>query len=146
MRYFVYIFLFTIMGYAQEKQSEVLKVTTTVENYFYGYIERDAVKLNKAFDLDNGTMKIPVKETSSLTGYKNGYFKEIIPKWANRVKLSESELKDCNLTISTITIESNQMAIVKMKMNVGEKTYIDILSLQKIEDQWKITNKMYITL
>lgn len=29
---------------------------------------------------------------------------------------------------------------------VGEKTYIDVLSLQKMDDQWKIANKMYIEL
>lgn len=131
---------------AQQEQASSDLVITTVENYFYGYIERDEAKLNKAFDIENGTMKIPVKAIAGITGYNNGYFKDIIPKWGNRDELSQAELADCHLTILTLAIESDQMATVKMKMEVGDKTYIDILSLQKINTNWKITNKMFIEL
>lgn len=148
MKYLTLILLISVSltAISQEKPSETLLITTAVENYFYGYIERDGIKLYKAFDTQNGTMKIPEKSGDAIIGYKNGYFKNIIPKWANRAKLSKTELDACKLTISNIAIENNQMAIVKLKMEVGDKTYIDILSLQKIKGNWKITNKMYISI
>ena len=148
MKYYVIICFLVVSLHAntQEQQSETDLVIASVENYFYGYIERDENKLNKAFDLEHGTMKIPVLENQEFTGYSNAYFKEIIPKWGNRAALSQAELADCDLTILSMTIESNQMATVKMKMKAGDKTYIDILSLQKIKTLWKITNKMFIEL
>lgn len=148
MKYYVIICFLVVSLHAntQEQQSETDLVIASVENYFYGYIERDENKLNKAFDLEHGTMKIPVLENQELTGYSNAYFKEIIPKWGNRATLSKAALENCKLTILSIHIESNKMATVKMKMQVGTTTYIDILSLQKINAHWKITNKMFIEL
>lgn len=148
MKYFTCVFFLcvSLIGNAQQKQSESALVISAVENYFYGYIERDEAKLNKAFDIENGTMKIPVRTESGISSYSNSYFKEIIPKWGNRAKLSQTELADCHLTIISMALESDQMATVKMKMEVGDKTYIDILSLQKVKNNWKITNKMFIEL
>lgn len=145
--YFIICFLVvSLHANTQEQQSETDLVIASVENYFYGYIERDENKLNKAFDLEHGTMKIPVLINQELTGYSNAYFKEIIPKWGNRDTLSKAALENCKLTILSIHIESNKMATVKMKMEVDTTTYIDILSLQKINAHWKITNKMFIEL
>lgn len=35
---------------AQEKSQDIANITTTIENYFDGYVERDIDKLNKAFE------------------------------------------------------------------------------------------------
>lgn len=130
---------------AQDNNKELQKVTTCIENYFYGYVERDITKLNLAFDLLNGTMKAPGGNNDGSEAYKNFYFKDLIPKWGNRDKLSKQELDDCELKILNIDICDSQMATGKISMRVGKTTYIDILSLQKLNGLWKITNKMFLT-
>lgn len=123
---------------AQNKTDDLTSITQTIQNYYDGYIERDIDKLNKAFDTDNGTMKVPTDN-----GFKNVFFKDLVPKWGNRAKLSLSELQDCALQILNIDIEYGNIASAKMSMKVGDVTYIDILSLHIINGEWKITNKIY---
>lgn len=124
----------------QEKEA----VIEAIQNYYDGYIERDINKLNKAFDTENGTMKIPVKENEKIIGYKNAYFKDLMPIWGNRKKLTDEILKNCALEILNIDIVDAKITSAKISMKVNTVTYIDILSLQKINGFWKITNKMYV--
>ncbi|SDS61446.1 Putative lumazine-binding [Formosa sp. Hel1_31_208] len=130
------------MVFAQNN-NDIELISSTIENYYEGYIERDINKLNKAFDTVHGTMKVPVVENGKITAYENRYFKELMPKWGNREKLSAVALQNCALTILNIDIEDETIASAKMSMKVDKVTYIDILSLQKIDDQWKITNKIF---
>lgn len=126
-----------------QNQSDIEAITKTITNYYEGYIERDINKLNKAFDTDHGTMKVPVDDNDHSKGFRNRYFGEILPKWGNREKLDEQTLANCKLEILNIDIEYSKIASGKMLMKVGDITYIDILSLHKIGGQWKITNKIY---
>mgnify|MGYP001043981624 FL=1 len=128
---------------AQEKKSDFDGITTTIQNYYDGYIQRDFTKLKKAFDLENGTMKLPIIKDKKLVGFKNSFFKELIPKWGNRQKLSTEVLQNCALTILNIDIVNAKIASAKISMKLDTITYIDILSLQKIDTTWKITNKIY---
>jgi len=138
--------LFPFILIAQTKNDPVKDITITINNYFDGYVERDIVKLNKAFDIEHGTMKVPVDENNHSKGYKNRYFKEVVPKWGNRKKLSSEALKDCSLEILNIDIVEKNIASAKMKMTIGDVSYIDILSLHCIGNTWKITNKIYYTI
>lgn len=133
-------------GLAQDKVDELSLVKTSVENYFQGYIHRDLARLELAFDTENGTMKLPYQTESGEQGFKNGYFKEIVPKWGNREKLPAAVLAAAKLEIWNINVVSAKMAIATIQMEVGDKVYVDVLSLQKMDAQWKITNKMYIEL
>jgi len=137
------ILTLSLSGFSQNKTDDITRITQTVQHYYEGYIERDIDKLNTAFDTDYGTMKVPVNTNDSSKGYKNVYFKELIPKWRNRKKLSESELQDCALHILNIDVEPGNIASTKMSMTVKDVTYIDILSLHNINGEWKITNKIY---
>lgn len=128
---------------AQYKNNDLSLITETIQNYYDGYIERDIDKLNKAFDTENGTMKVPTGRGFNPKGFKNVMFKDLVPKWGNREKLSASELQDCALQILNIDIEYGNIASAKMSMKVGDVTYIDILSLHIINGEWKITNKIY---
>lgn len=135
--------IFTIISHGQNKQTSINAITKTVQNYYDGYIERDINKLNAAFDILNGTMKIPILENEKIIGFKNHYFKDLMPKWGNRIKLSKEVLQNCALEILNIDVVDNTIASVKMSMKVDTITYIDILSLQKIKNSWKITNKIF---
>ena len=127
-------------------QSHFQAIQQTINDYFYGYINRDAHRLNRAFDTTNGTMKLPYTTEDGKMGFKNGYFKEIIPRWVNKESIAEAIKKDCFLEILDIDIVEGKMATAQLKMKIGKQTYLDVLSLQKIDQIWKITNKMYIEL
>lgn len=144
--FFLFILSFPFLVAGQVDAKDLTSVQATVEDYFYGYVERDSVRLYRAFDTENGTMKLPENTKDGKTKMVNGYFKEIIPRWSNRNKLSKKEENNCRLEITSVDVVNGKMAIVKMKMWVGDKTYFDVLSLQKINLNWKITNKMFIEL
>lgn len=147
MKNILYLFavFFSISIYSQEKSSNLKDIQTTITNYYDGYIYRDINKLNKAFDTNNGTMKVPIVENEKIIGYKNSFFKDLMPIWGNRKKLTPEVLKNCSLEILTIDIVDHKIASAKISMKVDTITYIDILSLQKINDTWKITNKIYVS-
>ena len=129
---------------AQEKSNDLKLITSTIENYFYGYIERDGDRLKQAFDLQNGAMKLPRKADDG-TGYiANIPFKDLVQSWASKDKLSDTELKNCALKILNVDAVDGKIASAKISMKVVETTYIDILSLQKIDDEWKIVNKIFV--
>lgn len=131
---------------AQVNMNDTQLVIKTIENYFNGYIERDNYKLNMAFDTQNGTMKVPVKTQSGEVSFENNYFKDIIPKWSNGEKLSAAVLNNCSLKILSLDIVEGVMGIAKIEMKVDNTVYLDVLSLQKLNREWKITNKMYVVL
>lgn len=138
------LFVASLNGLAQEKATTVDAIQETIQNYYDGYIFRDFEKLKKAFDLENGTMKVPELQDKKVVGFKNRYFKEVVPKWGNRKKLPQETLQNCKLTILNMDIVDDNIASAEISMKVDTVTYIDILSLQKIENTWKITNKIYV--
>ncbi|WP_445747518.1 nuclear transport factor 2 family protein [Polaribacter sp.] len=129
---------------SQEKDDDLQNIITTIENYYNGYILRDYSLLEKAFDTENGIMKVPILKDEKIIGYQNNFFKYLIQKWSSREKLSEEILKKCKLTILNIDAVNAQIASAKISMKVDNITYIDILSIQKIEGIWKITNKIFV--
>ena len=133
----ILIFLMPFFAQGQTNFNETKSIQETAENYFYGYVERDSVLLLKAFDTKNGTMKLPTKSKDGTTQFENGYFKNIIPRWSNRDKLSTEAKNNCALEIQNIDVVNGKIATVKLKMTIGETIYIDILSLQKINQVWK---------
>lgn len=143
----IFTILFSCLTNSQEKvrNNSLVNIHKTITNYYQGYIYRDINKLNKAFDTVNGTMKVPVIENEKIIGFKNVYFKDLMPIWGNREKLNPKVLENCSLEILTIDIVDNKIASAKISMKVDKTTYIDILSLQKINDDWKITNKIYVS-
>ncbi|MGV6831247.1 MAG: nuclear transport factor 2 family protein [bacterium] len=128
------------------QEDDLTNIKFAVTNYYNGYVERDSVKLYAAFDADNGTMKVPVKNEDGQWLYENRYFKDILPVWSNREKLSDEVLNTCQLTIHSMEITHAKLAVAKMTMKVGDKVYYDVLSLQKMNEEWRITNKMYVVL
>lgn len=144
MQKYLFALLFFCTFTISSQENTVTAIQNTIQNYYDGYIFRDLDKLNKAFDLENGTMKVPILNDDITVGFKNLYFKELIPKWGTREKLAPAILKNCALQILNIDVVDAQIASAKISMKVDTVVYIDILSLQKIKDVWKITNKIYL--
>lgn len=132
---------------AQEKSTDLQQVKTTIENYFEGYIYRDITKLRQAFDTKNGAMKVVIKTKDGLESSENEFFKDLIPKWAARERLSQNSLENCTLEILNIDLVEGKMGTAKISLKLGtDDTFVDILSLQKINKEWKITNKIFVVL
>lgn len=129
---------------SQDKDDTLQAVQNSIKNYYNGYIYRNQSLLEKAFDTENGTMKVPILKDEKIIGFQNHFFKDLIQKWSSREKLSNDVLKKCALTIFNLDIVEQKMAIAKINMKVDAITYIDILSLQKIAGDWKITNKTFV--
>lgn len=146
-KYYLLLLMCVPMGaiIGQNNTADTALITETIENYFYGYLERDSMKLLKAFDTENGTMKIPFAKNGTVMGYENAFFKDLVTKWSTADTLSEEVINDAQLSIQAIDVASGTIASAKLIMEVDDNTYIDILSLQKINGQWKITNKIYMT-
>jgi hypothetical protein len=140
----IFLLFFSFSTFSQDKKNEIDLIKTTIENYYNGYINRDFMLLEKAFDHQNGTMKVPILKDEKIIGFQNHFFKDLIQKWSSREKLSDDVLKKCALTILNIDIVEQKMASAKINMKVDTITYIDILSLQKIAGDWKITNKIFV--
>lgn len=133
-------------GFSQDSVHDVHFITATIENYFNGYIERDSVQLYRAFDHVNGVMKVTSKTKEGKEIVENIYFKELLPKWSGREKLPQSVLDNSELKILNIDVAESKIGSAKIFMKVGDDVYIDILSLQKINGEWKITNKIFLTI
>lgn len=142
MRKAITIIMF-LSAFTMYCQDEIKAVKSTIQNYYDGYIDRDIKKLNKAFDLENGTMKVPILKDEKVIGFNNLYFKDLVLIWGNRKKLSPEILQNCGLKILSIDIVDDKITSAKISMKVDTITYIDILSIQKIKGKWKITNKIY---
>lgn len=76
----ILMILFTQLGYAQDSKEDIDGVKSAIQNYYDGYIYRDITKLNMAFDTIHGTMKVPIEENGKVIGFRNRYFKEVVPK------------------------------------------------------------------
>ncbi|MBT8270880.1 MAG: hypothetical protein HKO90_07930 [Flavobacteriaceae bacterium] len=129
---------------AQEMEYDKSMITTAIENYFYGYIERDSDKLHKAFDTENGAMKLLNKNETGKEQVNNIKFKELVERWGSREKMSASDLDKCKLDIQNIDIVDSKIASARIRMQLVKTSYIDILSLQKIDGRWKIVNKIFV--
>ena len=139
------VFLFvTLILSAQDGNKEQALITETIENYFYGYLYGDSDKLNKAFDMENGAMKVVSKSDIGKEVVENIYFTDLIPRWVSREKFDRKTTDNSSLEILNIDEENAEIASAKIRMQVGEKVYIDILSLHKINGDWKITNKIFL--
>ena len=136
--------LISLSAFAQNGDKDIAGITAAVQNYFDGYVDRDIDKLNKAFDTANGTMKVPAVKNGQTTAYENRYFKELMPIWGNREKLDPEVRNNCALEILNMDVVDSRIATARISMKVDKMEYIDMLSLQKIEGQWKITNKIYV--
>ena len=140
----ILILIFTIAAHAQEKSDEKELIKTTIENYFNGYMQSDEAMLLKAFDTENGAMKIISDGDEGNEMAENIPFKELVQRWSSREKFSSEILDNSSLEILEIDQVDGKIASARIRMQVGDTVYIDILSLHKMNGQWKITNKIFV--
>ena len=138
------ILVFSVSLSAQDKYDEEEMITKTIENYFNGYMQSDEEMLLKAFDTENGAMKVISNADEENEKAENIPFKDLVQRWSSREKFSPEILENSSLEILEIDEVDGKIASARIKMKVGETIYIDILSLHNMNDQWKITNKIFV--
>jgi len=115
------------------KQSE--EIQAVIQNYFEGIYNGDEVQLKEAFHSE-----------TLLFGDIKGvpYFKDVT-EYIDGVKSRKSPKdldEDFKMEILSIEILGTN-AIVKAKLPMLGYNYFDFLSLAKINEDWKIVNKLF---
>ncbi|MDX2127676.1 MAG: nuclear transport factor 2 family protein [Chloroherpetonaceae bacterium] len=130
--------------FAQNEKDQKL-VEEKIQAYFNGYLTGDLRILYTAFDTTSGGMHrlMPDGKNDTLI-----HFRDLLPIWSTRAKrtpYSESDLKASRYKILKFEQFRGSLAIVSVDIQFGAKSYIDVLSLYKINGEWKIVSKVFVT-
>lgn len=118
---------------------EYQAVIDTALNYFHGAAKGDQELLAKAFDMEDGHIKMlredkaTGKQSIKTVTLKEfaGYFKQ--------------ETKDTwEADVLSVDIVDDKMAMVKLNFETSKTHYIDYLVMYKREQGWRIINKTYV--
>lgn len=118
--------------------SEEEAVRMVLDNYLNGVARQDTALLEKAFDGANAHMK---HVTRSDAG---GEMLKVVPIREAFVNWTKPPAKPCKGKVLNIDILDSRLAMAKYEFVWGDVTFIDYLSLYKINGEWKIVNKVFI--
>ena len=122
-------------GYLAAGSSDEQAITKTLRNYIDGPNEKNIVRLKSAFA---ETATILFVRDSKLVEIKlEDFFRHIEAGWAD-----PQEHAVVAREILLIDVFDNA-AIVKIQANFPDGKAVDYLSLLKIDEQWKIVNKIF---
>ena len=117
------------------KNTDLDKITQTVQYYFDGMYHSDTESLKKAFDPD-----------AFLHGYFEGRLVHLpFNDWIKQVESRPAPSKSgeaYDMKIVSVDMTEN-IALVKVFDLYMGKYFTDYLSLIKVEDNWVIMNKMF---
>ena len=116
-----------------ENKAEVLKV---VEDY-----------INSAYDSDGATMRKIFDDDAMVTGHIKGkLIRQTMEDWANFVEKNIPSPKEQGKVKEYVilTVDAGEeTAVVKVKSEYINIMFIDTLSFLKIDNNWKIYNKVF---
>ncbi|MGY6560143.1 MAG: nuclear transport factor 2 family protein [Nitritalea sp.] len=126
-------------GRAQEgpavfEQEDIQEVERTVKRYFEGLMERDRGKLEQAFSPD-----------ARLIGFRGDtYTVTPFETWADGVASApkRENLEAYENRVSGVELHG-KMALARAELFWPEIYYYDLLTLLKIEGEWKIVHKSW---
>ena len=131
----VFFVSFISFGYLAAGRSDEQAITKTLRNYIDGSNEKNVVKLKSAFAR---TATIFYVRDSKLVEIKlEDFFRHIEAGWAD-----PQEHAVVAREILLIDVFDNA-AIAKIQANFPDGKAVDYLSLLKIDEQWKIVNKIF---
>ena len=111
------------------------KITQTVQYYFDGLYHSDTEMLKKAFD-----------PGAFLHGYFEGQLVHVpFESWLKQVKKRPAPAKngeDYDMKIVSVDITDNIAQVKVFDLYLG-KAFTDYLALIKVEEDWRIMNKMF---
>lgn len=114
---------------------DIQRIRQTVQLYFDGMYRSDVEKLKKAFH-----------PSAALMGYFSGNLTRLpLEKWLEMVAARPSPAKngeEYNMSLVSMDL-TETVAVVKVRDYYLGLWFTDYLSLLKIEDTWRIVNKIF---
>lgn len=113
-------------------------IRATLDNYLAGVDKQDMALLEKAFAADHAHMKYVVKAESGGETVKIVPIREAFANW------TKPPAKPCKGRVINLDVADGRMASAKYEFIWGDVTFIDFLTLYKIDGEWKIVNKTFV--
>ncbi|MCU4180525.1 nuclear transport factor 2 family protein [Bosea sp. BH3] len=119
--------------------NDIKAIEAVTRTYLDGLYEGDVAKLAHAFH-----------PTSALTTVKDDGLIQIVPReqWLDAVRNRPSP-KAAGMAredhILTIDLVGPTLALVKVKCQMPPRYFTDLLSFLKVESQWQIVQKVFMT-
>lgn len=115
-------------------QQDYKDVSEAVFNYVYGVATNDWPRIQKAYDVPKAQMKL-------ITGDPGAEKVFVIPIEQVWEKIWSTLPKNPNHTAEILNISVHEGRIALVTLNNNNK-YFDVLSLYKVNDSWKIYDKL----
>ncbi|TAE71591.1 MAG: hypothetical protein EAZ85_10635 [Bacteroidetes bacterium] len=119
------------------------EIDEVIKNYFEGYMTGNLEKLAIAFDTTAGSMFATAKD-SAIINYK---FATLTKRWADNATkkpFTAEEIKSSYYKIQYFDKIDDKLASVKIEIKLGKNLFIDVLTMYKINQKWKITSKLFV--
>ncbi len=124
--------------YAEARTSaDYASVHAVIDSYFEGARTATSAPFEKAWELENGRI-VFVRRKDGIDGVISVPIRDAIKSWTSK-PADESWGK-----VLSIDIVDGRMAAAKVEMLYRGHIYIDLLSLYKINGDWKIVNKTFV--
>lgn len=122
-----------------ESAREYAAVHAAVDGYLNGVATASAATLEQVWNLDHGRM-VFVHERDGVAAVAEVPIRDAIARWTSRKPESSSG------KVTAIDVIDGRMAVALVDMTHGPHHYIDVLSLYKVDGEWKIVNKCFVEL
>ncbi|MCX8521656.1 MAG: nuclear transport factor 2 family protein [Rhodoferax sp.] len=122
----------------QEFYSASTAIAAVVEKYFTGVTTVNMKLLEEAIDADATHLKSVVAGADGLEKINTESGADAMKRWAKgTANLAKGD-------IIAMDVIDDRIAIVQFDFRFGEKHFLDILQLAKMNGAWKIVNKMFV--
>lgn len=116
------------------------EIRRVVYDYFVGVSEADTARLERAWEASAGHWKGIETDTNGNETVRVEPTFDSIERWAKGPKKSASG------DIQSLEVIDRRLAIVKFDFQLGDDRYLDVLTLYKLNGEWKLINKMFVSL
>jgi len=113
-------------------------IRAVLEDYLNGVAKQDAAMLEKAFDAGNAHMKFVAQSDDGAEALRVMPIREAFANW------TKPPAKPCKGRVLNLDTVDGRMAVAKYEFLWGDVTFIDYLTLYKINGDWKIVNKVFV--
>lgn len=112
-------------------------IRKTVQNYYSGVVTANIDKLKDSWAMKGGHVKYVDQDKDKKDIVKTIPISLAAKSW------TQSPADRASADVKMLDIVENKMAMVKLEFKYNDHTFMDYLTLYKLNDQWKIVHKAY---